>query len=139
MGFKFSLTDNSSEIKRAKKRQIAAALEAVGIQAEGDVKGYITSKKIVDTGRLRQSIAHLAIPDAQCVYVGSNLDYAVYVHEGTGMYASGGTTKTRWAYQDPVTGDWRIGVPQRPRRFLRDAIKARIDEYKSIVQAYLTR
>ena len=47
----------------------------------------------VDEGGLRASIAHVVIPQAGGVrvVVGSELPYAEYVHEGTGIYGPHGT------------------------------------------------
>lgn len=62
--------------------------------------------------------------DGDSVEVGTNVDYAVYVHEGTGKYAiGGGTPKERWVYRDELTGEFRMGYPQRPRRFIKNAIE----------------
>lgn len=48
------LTDNSEEVLSALTGQMAAALEAIGLQAEG----YAKALAPVDTGRLRNSITH---------------------------------------------------------------------------------
>ena len=75
INFNYSFTDNSDLIINAAKEQILTALEAVGIQAEGDVKDKITEMGAVDTGRLRGSIAHKVVSDEKAVYVGTNVDY----------------------------------------------------------------
>ena len=140
INFNYSFTDNSDLIINAAKEQILTALEAVGIQAEGDVKDKITEMGAVDTGRLRNSIAHQVDADEQAVYVGTNVNYAVYVHEGTGAAnVEGGTLKSRWVYQDPLTGEFRIGKPQKPRRFLKEAIEQWKADYKSILEEYLKK
>lgn len=144
IGFSYKLTDNSDLIKHACREQIIRALEAVGIQAVSDVKAAMTEiwpatgTDIVDTGELKNSISHEVFGDSQEVQVGTNSEYAAYVHEGTGEYAvGGGTPGKRWAYRDKATGETRIGVPQKPRRFLRNTIKKNIDEYKKIIKEYL--
>lgn len=96
MGFEFKLTVNSDLVKNALREQIITALEAVGIQAEGDVKDKITDLEAVDTGHLRQSISHEVEPDEQAVYIGTAVEYATYVEFGTGQYSEvGGTTEKR--------------------------------------------
>ena len=75
INFNYSFNNNSDLIINAVKEQILTALEAVGIQAEGDVKDKITEMGAVDTGRLRNSIAHQVADDEQAVYVGTNTDY----------------------------------------------------------------
>lgn len=145
-GFEFRIDDNRELVKKACREQIRAALEAVGIQAEGDVKDAMTEvwaetgTDIVDTGRGRASITHQVAEDEKAVYVGSSLKYLLYVHEGTGKYAAGGggTPKSRWAYKDPVTDEWRIGVPQKPRRFLKNTIEKFVKDYIEIVKEYLS-
>lgn len=147
VGFEFTLVDNSDLIKKACREQIIKALEAVGIQAESDIKRAMnevwseTGTDIVDTGRLRNSIAHEVFGDSQELQVGTNSEYAVYVHEGTGKYAAGGggTPKERWVYRDPLTGEARIGVPQKPRRFIKETIEKSINEYKEIIKEYLSK
>lgn len=146
IGFEFTLVDNSDLVKKACREQIIKALEAVGIQAESDIKLAMsetwpqTGTDIVDSGRLRNSISHEVFGDSQELQVGSNSEYAVYVHEGTGEYAiSGGTPKKRWVYQDKATGQYRIGTPQKPRRFIKETIEKNINDYKEIIKEYLSK
>ena len=82
INFNYSFTDNSDLIINAAKEQILTALEAVGIQAEGDVKDKITEMGAVDTGRLRNSIAHQVDADEQAVYVGTNVDSPICKNAG---------------------------------------------------------
>lgn len=145
-GFEFRIYDNRELVKNACREKILRALEAVGIQAEGDVKYAMTEvwaetgTDIVDTGRGRASITHQVAEDEKAVYVGSSLKYLLYVHEGTGKYAAGGggTPKSRWAYKDPATGEWRIGVPQKPRRFLKNTFEKFAKDYIAIIKEYLS-
>ena len=112
MAIEVKIINNRNLVQNALREQIITALEAVGIQAEGDVKDEVENLRVVDTGRLRSSITHKVVPDEKAVYVGTNVNYAVYVHEGTGAEnVAGGTPKKRWAYKDPLTGEWRIGTP----------------------------
>ena len=110
------------------------ALMAVGLEAEGDAKIEIESEpRRVDTGRLRNSItwatqsnhsepANTSGDDAnevrsedRCpnanepnvVQIGTNVEYAVYVHEGT-------------KHSDP-------------NRFLRNAVEKNREKYKQIM------
>lgn len=137
IGWEYSLVDNSELVEKACKEQILQALEAVGIQAESDIKNSMnetwpeTGKNIVDTGTLRNSIAHQVVEGEKAVYVGTDRKYGTYVHEGTGKYAvgGGGTPKERWVYRDPLTGETRIGVPQKPRRFIKDTVEKYLAGY----------
>lgn len=138
MPFVYKLYDNAADVLKATAEQKLRALEAVGIQAEGDVKDEITDLDAVDTGRLRGSIAHQV--DGDSVEVGTNVDYAVYVHEGTGKYAiGGGTPKERWVYRDSLTGEFRIGFPQKPRRFIKNAMERFAKDYIEIIKEYLSK
>lgn len=138
MPFVYKLNNNAADVLKATAEQKLRALEAVGIQAEGDVKDEITDLDAVDTGRLRASIAHQV--DGDSVAVGTNVDYAVYVHEGTGKYAiGGGTPKERWVYRDSLTGEFRIGFPQKPRRFIKNAMERFAKDYIEIIKEYLSK
>ena len=138
MPFVYKLYDNAADVLKATAEQKLRALEAVGIQAEGDVKDEITDLDAVDTGRLRGSIANQV--DGDSVEIGTNVDYAVYVHEGTGKYAiSGGTPKERWVYRDPLTGEFRMGFPQKPRRFIKNAMERFAKDYIEIIKEYLKK
>lgn len=79
----------------------------------------------VDDGRLRSSITHSVTSDASSASgrVGTNVEYAPYVHEGTGIYARDGNGRqTPWVYTDPKTGECVFTHGQKPQPFLRDAM-----------------
>lgn len=69
--------DNTEAVARAMNRAIASALEEIGLTAEGYAKRLCP----VDTGRLRNSITHTT--DGRDAYIGTNVEYAPYVEEGT--------------------------------------------------------
>lgn len=135
MGFKIVMQDNSADIIELVKKNKERALEAVGAQAEGDVKDEITALDAVDTGHLRQSIKHAVHDDS--VEVGTNVEYAVYVHEGTGRNTAGGNPYKRWVYTDPLDGKKRMVHPQKPRRYIKNAIIRYAKDYMSILAEYL--
>lgn len=132
MAGEVKLTDNSPQYLSELQKSIEAAMEACATQAESHAKSIITREKRVDTGMLRNSVAHTVSGDT--AYIGSNLDYAVYNELGTGIYASqGGGRQTPWFYKD------RNGVTHRTRgmkpiHFLKRAIEDYKDEYKSIME-----
>lgn len=78
--------NNSHLVAKLIPQAMARALEKIGLLAEGHVVGYMTKNHIVDTGRLRNSITH-AIRSNNTVIVGTNVEYATYVHEGTSRMA----------------------------------------------------
>lgn len=129
------ITDNSDKFKSAISKAKMAALEAIGLKAEGYAKKLCP----VDTGLLRNSITHAisgqpaAIEtykadkgDAQgsysgtapkglfdtAVYIGTNVEYGAYVELGT-------------ANTDP-------------QPFLKPAATEHSEEYRNIAKKYLT-
>lgn len=123
--------------KDAVKEAVEAALEAVGLQAEGYAKANITAAGRVDTGELRNSVTHQVEESEQAVYIGSNLEYAIYNEVGTGIYAEGGGgRKDPWVYvDDNGVGHWTVGIT--PIHFLKDAAADHGDEYRQIAEAVM--
>lgn len=81
----------------------------------------------VDEGILRASITHEVVEDRQAIIgrIGTNEEYAPYVHQGTGIHAVDGKgRKTPWGWEGE-TPKWQ-GVHftrgQKPKPFLRDAV-----------------
>lgn len=78
------IDDHSSEYLREFESALVPALEAIGIHIEGEAKEELeNTPRRVDTGNLRNSITHQVDTDEAAVYVGTNVEYALYVHEGT--------------------------------------------------------
>lgn len=89
---------------------ISRALTAVGLQAQSYARVEITKDpERVDTGRLRASISSAV--NGNDVYIGTNVEYAIYVHEGTSKMA--------------------------PNRFLRNAAVNYKDAYQAIFQHFI--
>lgn len=125
------------EVEAAMKEAVEAALEAMGTQCESHAKSNLTRAGRVDTGALRNSIAHQVVPGEQAVYVGSNLEYAIYNEVGTGIYAEGGGgRKDPWIYQDDK-GEWHRTVGMKPTHFLKNAVADHSDEYYRMAEKYL--
>ena len=72
----YTYKDNTDEVLAALKNAKKRGLEAIGLAAEGHAK-RITP---VDTGRLRNSIAHTVEGDA--AYIGTSTSYAPFVEFG---------------------------------------------------------
>ena len=76
----------------------------------------------VDDGVLRASITHEV--EGTIGYVGTNVEYAPYVHQGTGIYASeGGGRTTPWFYQGKDGKVYKT-VGQKPQPFLKDSVES---------------
>ena len=114
-----SLVDNSDLVLNALPEQIKAALIAVGMAAETNVKKELDhavydtppSPTYVRTGRLRNSITYDA--EESAVIVGTAVEYAKFVEAGTSK------------------------MPARP--YLRPGIVNHVDEYKALIQAALSK
>ena len=125
------------EVQDAMKEAVARALEAIGIQCESHAKANITESGRVDTGRMRNSVTHQVVPSENAVYIGSNLEYALYNEVGTGIYAEGGGgRKDPWLYQDDK-GEWHRTVGMKPIHFLKRAASEHEDEYIRIAEQYM--
>jgi guanyl-specific ribonuclease Sa len=108
-----SITDNTGRILKELQEAIEIGLEEIGVSAEGYAVAAIeSSPRRVDTGLLRNSITHGlsgespakgtyysddgtksgsysgALPGGdKAVYIGTNVEYAGYVHDGTSRMA----------------------------------------------------
>ena len=71
--------DNTDQVIEELGIGIARALEAIGIEAENDAAAITP----VDTGRLKNSMTHAVNAGEKYVAVGTNVEYAQYVHNGT--------------------------------------------------------
>lgn len=72
---------------------------------------------------------------ANTVYVGSNVDYGVFIEEGTGTHASGGKgRKEPWVYTDEKTGKKRVTGGYPAQHMIRRAVTEHTDEYKQTVK-----
>lgn len=76
----YDYKDNTKEVLDALERAKKRGLEAIGLVAEGYAKEELYPGHGLDTGRLRNSIAHTADEDA--AYIGTNVEYAPYVELG---------------------------------------------------------
>jgi len=99
-------------------------LEKACLIVETDAK----KKCPVDEGLLRAGISHDVSENAQEIRgkIGSNLEYAPYVHQGTGIYAvNGDGRKDPWGYksESPKYSGFHRTVGQKPQPFLKDAVE----------------
>ena len=113
------LVDNSDLVLNALPGQIRAALIAVGMEAETNVKQELKravydtppSPNYARTGRLRNSITYAVEENA--VLVGTAVEYAGFVENGT------------------------MKMPARP--YLRPGIVNHIEQYKSTIKDALSK
>lgn len=108
----FKLTDNVDLVKRSTQASINAALEGIGLHIEGEAKEELeNSPRRVDTGNLKNSISHSVNSSENAVYIGTNVNYAPYVHEGTRRMA--------------------------PNRFLKNAVEHNADQLPRYFEEHL--
>ena len=165
MEIKIEIQDNTDEFKKEIEEKVKTALEAVGMQAEGNAKLEIENlPRRVDTGLLRNSITHKVVGD-DSVIIGSNVFYSVYVHAGTGKYATKGSTGDGWwvyvkgstsstisahgkryteaqarrvvVYLKSKGLDAHMTQGMKPNRFLTNAMEKHRDEYKKIIETIM--
>jgi hypothetical protein len=99
------------------QRGVVQDLLRRGLLVETQAKrnlGGIGGPKRVDTGRLRASIATQLVSrnGTPSVIVGTNVKYAMWVHDGTGLYGP------RHAYIKPKRGKFLRFKPARSRRYV---------------------
>ena len=99
-------TSNKAQVEGSVKQAIARALEICG----GTAEGYAKELCPVDTGNLRNSIAHAQVSE-NTERVGSNVHYAPYVELGTRK--------------------------MRAQPYLRPAVENHRDEYANIIKSEL--
>ena len=111
--------DNSMEGKERLKNAAAKWL----LQACILVEGQAVLLAPVATSRLKHSIDYIVDDDELVGYVGTNVDYAIYVEFGTGEFAENGNgRKGGWMYKDP-SGEWFFTWGIEPQPYLRPAFR----------------
>lgn len=104
--------DNSDKVMAEFQKQAATALEAVGLHIEGEAKEELENPpRRVDTGNLKNSISHEVVSKENAVYIGTNVEYGIYVHEGT--------------------------VRMAPNRFLRNAVTRNEEQVRGYLETYM--
>lgn len=124
--------DNSQAVLAAMQQAVERGLETCGLVAEGYAKKLAPSPGKTGTGRLRNDISHKVVPEEPAVYIGTNVEYAVYQEMGTGKYYPGGRP-TPWVYQDAKGNyHWTHGNPAKP--FLKPAVADHAQQYRQIIE-----
>lgn len=124
------VSDNSPEVLAALENAAIRALGAMGSTAVTHAVKNLDRQGAVDTGNLKGSIDKKVVDSEKAVYIGTDVEYALYIELGTGHYATtgGGTTKPSWVYQDAL-GHWHRAYPQPARPYLKPAVADHKDEY----------
>ncbi len=121
------------KLERLGSVAIKDALTEACLMVEADAKINCP----VDDGQLRQSITSEV--DGKTGVVGTNVEYAPYVHQGTGIYAvNGDGRQDRWSYQD-AKGEWHSTIGQHPNPFLEKALDSNREDIKKLFQDEIRR
>lgn len=132
MGANFN--SRASEVIAAARAECKRKLEMAGQVAEGYAVIYLDSFPRWDSGNLATHIAHAVDPDGTAVYVGTNVEYAIWVEVGTGIYAADGKgRKTPWVYMDDE-GEFHVTSGMEAAHFLKNAVEKHTDEYREILK-----
>lgn len=79
-----NVNDHSFEYMGEVNDALTQALYSIGIHIEGEAKEELeNTPRRIDTGNLRNSINYQVDDGEKAVYIGTNVEYALYVHEGT--------------------------------------------------------
>lgn len=146
----YKFEDNKKEVMEAMQSQVYGWLQAIGEDAADTSASLLYRIPVVDTGRLAGSIswatrennggesAPQGTPEDYSVYIGTNVEYAIYHEYGTGAYASNGSNakKIPWAFQDS-NGEWHYTRGVKARHYIQFGITAHKGEYKSLLEQYL--
>ncbi|EPH65625.1 hypothetical protein D932_00590 [Enterococcus casseliflavus 14-MB-W-14] len=125
--------DHSDEAKEVLKQATIQWL----FQACMLVEGQAVALAAVHTSRLRNSIDYV-VDEAELIgYVGTNVEYAIYVEMGTGEFAENGMgRKGGWVYQDP-SGEWFFTWGQEPQPYLRPAFRKNKSQIEALAREIL--
>lgn len=122
--------DHSDEAKEVLKQATIQWL----FQACMLVEGQAVALAAVHTARQRNSIDYV-VDEAELIgYVGTNVEYAIYVEMGTGEFAENGMgRKGGWVYQDP-SGEWFFTWGQEPQPYLRPAFRKNKSQIEALAK-----
>lgn len=129
-----------AEAVRDAREASEKAVEAVAVDLRSKAIRRITSEGLVDTGTLRSSIAYKVRgrgANAEA-FVGSNVHYAIYIHEGTGIFYEGdlpqrGGANPPWVYKDPKTGAFVQTYGNQAYKFLEGPYLANLERYRRVL------
>lgn len=116
-------------INRTLNKSLAIGLEKVLQSIENDA----VKECPFDDGTLRADIKHEVDKNNLEGLVGNTVEYAPYVHQGTGIYAKEGNGRqTPWTYQS-ADGKWHTTEGQKPNDYLQRAIDMNLQKALSVL------
>ena len=125
---------NLPNVKKAIKESRERALLAVGEFLKGEATLRCSAVK---TSNLKGSIEYQYDIDKLEVQFGTNVEYAIYVEKGTGVYeADGKGRKTPWSYMD-ADGNWHRTSGMKPRPFITPAVEQNLTRVQELFERYM--
>lgn len=160
---KIEITDNSAEVLEEFQAACKRALVKCGLAAEGFAKKLCTvdtgflrnsitwalageppsassynADRPNKSGVVRKGSYSGSAPmtsNGLTVYVGTNVEYGVYIENGTGKHYAGGR-KTRWSYKD-AKGKWHVTGGNTAKPFIQPAVADHVSEFRTIIESEL--
>lgn len=125
------------DLMKSFPEKLAERIENACLTVENSAKRFCP----VDDGILRASISHQVETNADEVsgFIGSNLDYAPYVHQGTGLYSKSGNGRKSvpWTYRT-ADGKFYKTKGQKANPFLMKAIDSNRQEILEYLKGVLS-
>lgn len=106
--------DNSDVFLNEFDKKAESVLTEIGIHLTTESQDELENNpRRIDTGNLRNSISNRYVGEEKAVYIGTNVEYGVYVHEGT--------------------------VKMSPNKFLRNAVERNLDQIQDLIKNELKK
>lgn len=121
MEFSVNAEEVAKNIHKLIEQQLPEAIKQALTESCQIVEAQAKINAPVDDGQLMGSIKHNVEDNIGTIY--SDVEYAPYVHTGTGLYSSMGDGRkdVPWRYKD-AQGNWHTTSGQHPQPFLQDAM-----------------
>lgn len=112
---------------------LARGLDMLCQQIVGDAAKNLNSrehKSSYSDGTLAASLTYFVDEEKLEATIGTNVEYAIYVHQGTGLFAEKGDGRKEvpWVYKT-ADGKWHSTKGQKPNPFLRRALDEDVPKY----------
>lgn len=106
--------DNSDIFLNEFDKKVESVLTDIGNHLTSESQDELeNAPRRVDTANLKNSISNRYVGDEKAVYIGTNVEYGVYVHEGT--------------------------VKMSPNKFLRNAVERNLDQIQDLIKNELKK
>lgn len=142
MEFNYNAKDFISSLEKTEKEiigQLYKNVEKACIYTKTEAQKNITAMGCVDEGLLRASMDYKVNVNTKNIEgtIFNNNEYAPFVHQGTGIYASDSNgRKTPWIWHGDSAkwSGWHITQGQKPKPFLENAVEDNIAKIENILK-----